>query len=62
MESGLFKGCLNRDTYIELVNHSSFWFHPTYFDYLKTQGFMWNGYTWIAWGTDLNSIVSFQCV
>lgn len=61
VEPGAFIRCLNRDTYIQLVNRSAFWFHPTYIDYFTTSGYIWNGYTWVAWGTDLDRIVSFQC-
>lgn len=61
VEPGAFSRCLNRDTYIQLTNRTSFWFHPTYIDYYSTSGYKWTGYTWIAWGTDLDRIVSFQC-
>ncbi|NYF24820.1 hypothetical protein [Sporosarcina sp. JAI121] len=61
VDPGALRGCLYRDTYIKLTNRTSFWFHPTYIDYVATSGYKWNGYAWIPWGTDLDRIVSFQC-
>lgn len=58
---GAFFQCLNRDTYIHLVNRSEIWFHPTYIDSFATSGYIWNGFSWIAWETDLDKIVAFQC-
>ncbi|MFF2753148.1 collagen-like protein [Psychrobacillus sp. NPDC058041] len=62
IEPDALKNCLYHDTYIQLVNRNSFWFHPTYIDHYVTSGFRWNGNEWIPWGIDLNRIVSFQCV
>lgn len=61
VDPGTLRGCLYRDTYIRLKNHQAFWFHPTYIDNDSTSGFKWTGNVWIAWGTDLDRIVSFQC-
>jgi hypothetical protein len=61
VDPGALRGCLYRDTYIQLGNRTSFWFHPTYIDYFTTTGFKWNGREWIPWRTDLDRIVSFQC-
>ena len=61
VDPGALRGCLYRDTYIKLKNRSSFWYHPTYIDYLATTGYKWNGFSWIPWGTDLDQIVTFQC-
>jgi hypothetical protein len=61
VDPGALRGCLYRDTYITLANRTSFWFHPTYIDYVSTSGYKWNGYAWIPWGTDLDRIISFQC-
>ena len=61
IDPGALRGCLYRDTYIRLVNRSSFWFHPTYIDYVSTTGYKWTGAVWIPWGTDLDQIISFQC-
>lgn len=62
VEPNAFKRCLYHDTYIQLVNGNSFWFHPTYIDYIFTSGYRWNGNAWIPWGIELNRIVSFQCI
>jgi len=61
IDPGALRGCLYRDTYLRLVNRTSFWFHPTYIDYFTTTGFKWDGYAWIPWRIDLDRIISFQC-
>ncbi len=61
VDPGALRGCLFRDTYVTLKNRTSFWYHPTYIDYVSTSGFKWNGNAWLPWGTDLDQIVAFQC-
>ncbi|MEK4714766.1 MULTISPECIES: collagen-like protein [Sporosarcina] len=61
IDPGALRGCLYRDTYLSLVNRTSFWFHPTYIDYITTTGFKWDGYAWLPWRIDLDKIISFQC-
>lgn len=61
VDPGALRGCLYRDTYLRLSNRTSFWFHPTYIDYVVTIGFKWDGKSWIPWKTDLDKIVTFQC-
>ncbi|CAM3143092.1 collagen-like protein [Filibacter tadaridae] len=61
VDPGALVGCLNRNTFILLSNHQSFWIYPTYIDRNTVSGYKWNGYIWIPWGTDLDRIISFQC-
>ncbi len=55
------RGCINRNTYIWLVNGNSFWFFPTFVSRQAVIGFRWRGFGWIYQRINLNTIRSFQC-
>ncbi|WP_395940861.1 transporter [Bacillus sp. FJAT-22090] len=61
VDAGAIRGCLFRNTFIWLVNGSSFWFYPTFVGRRSVAGFRWTGRMWTFYGTDLNRISSFQC-
>ncbi len=55
------RGCLNRNTYVWLVNGTSYWYFPTYIGRQTAIGFRWRGFGWIYQRISLNNIVTFQC-
>lgn len=55
------RGCINRNTYLWLVNGNSFWFYPTYVGRRAIIGFRWRGYGWAYQRIILDRIRAFQC-
>lgn len=55
------RSCMNRNTFIWLINGRSFWFVPTFAGRQAVIGFRWRGFGWIYQRINLNTIRSFQC-
>jgi hypothetical protein len=55
------RGCLNRFTFIWLVNGNSFWFYPTYVDRQFVQGFRWRRNRWEFDRINVRRILFFRC-
>lgn len=54
--------CINRFTYIWLVNGNNFWFYPTFLDRQFVYGFRWRRNRWEYDRINLNRIIFFRCV
>ena len=61
VDSGAFRGCLYRYTYVWLRNGRSFWFYPTYIGRRSVAGYRWNGFRWDYIGFDTTRVVAFRC-
>lgn len=53
--------CVNRFTFIWLVNGNSFWFYPTFVDRQFVQGFRWRRNRWEFDRININRIIYFRC-
>lgn len=53
--------CKYRYTYIWLENGHSFWMWLTYVGPTSISGFIWIGFAWAYFGTDVKNINSFVC-
>jgi hypothetical protein len=53
--------CINRFTYIWLINGSNFWFYPTYVDRQFLMGFRWRRNRWEFDRINVNRIIFFRC-
>ncbi|MDD3174161.1 MAG: hypothetical protein PHF63_11015 [Herbinix sp.] len=53
--------CLNRFTFIWLVNGNSFWFFPTFIDRQFVVGFRWRRNRWEYDRININRIIFFRC-
>ncbi|MBY0123379.1 transporter [Bacillus sp. S/N-304-OC-R1] len=62
VDPGAIRRCLNRFTYIWLNTGRSFWFYPVFVGRTSIGGWRWRRNRWVYFGTELNSIRSFQCV
>jgi hypothetical protein len=56
-----FRGCMNRFTFIWLINGNSFWFYPTFIDGQFVYGFRWRVNRWEFDRINLNRIIYFRC-
>jgi len=56
-----FYGCLNRFTYLWLVNGNNFWFFPIFIDRQFVIGFRWRRNRWEFDRINLNRILFFSC-
>lgn len=61
VDPGTISGCLFRYTYVWPVMGLPYWFYPTRIARRSISGYRWNGFMWVYYGTDLNSIRSFTC-
>jgi hypothetical protein len=55
------RGCMNRFTYIWLVNGNAFWFFPTFVDRQFVQGFRWRRDRWEFDRINTRRILFFRC-
>lgn len=62
VDPGGIRHCMFRFTYIWPNRGSGFWAFPTFLGRNSIAGFRWNGFRWVYFGMDLNSIESFQCM
>ncbi|WP_152656040.1 hypothetical protein [Oceanobacillus sp. CFH 90083] len=62
VDPGGIRHCRFRFTYIWPHRSRGFWAFPTFVGRNSIAGFRWNGFRWVYFGMDLNSIESFQCM
>ncbi|MFD1412650.1 hypothetical protein [Oceanobacillus jeddahense] len=62
VDPGGIRHCMFRFTYIWPNHGRGFWAFPTFLGRNSIAGFRWNGFRWVYFGMDLNSIESFQCM
>lgn len=62
VDPGGIRHCMFRFTYIWPNRGNGFWAFPTFLGRNSIAGFRWNGFRWVYFGMDLNSIESFQCM
>lgn len=55
------RGCIDRNTYVWLVNGTSYWFFPSFIGRQTAIGYRWRGFGWIYQRISLNNIVTYQC-
>lgn len=53
--------CLNRFTFIWLVNGNSFWFYPTFIRRQQVEGFRWRNGRWEFDRINIRRILFFRC-
>lgn len=53
--------CINRFTYIWLINGNNFWFYPTFLDRQFVYGFRWRRNRWEYDRININRIIFFRC-
>ncbi len=53
--------CINRFTFIWLINGNSFWFFPNFIDRQFVYGFRWRRNRWEFDRINLNRIIFFRC-
>lgn len=53
--------CINRFTFIWLINGNGFWFYPTFVGRQFVQGFRWRRNRWEFDTINLNRIIFFRC-
>lgn len=56
-----FRGCLNRFTYIWLINGSNFWFYPTFVGRNTIEGFRWRRNRWDYDRININRVLFHLC-
>lgn len=56
-----FRRCINRFTFIWLINGNSFWFYPTFVSRDFVQGFRWRRNRWEFDRINLRRILFFRC-
>lgn len=56
-----FRGCLNRFTYIWLINGNNFWFYPIFVGRNAIEGFRWRRNRWEYDRININRILFFRC-
>ena len=56
-----FRGCMNRFTYIWLINGNSFWFYPVFAGRNTIEGFRWRRNRWEYERIFLNRILFHLC-
>jgi hypothetical protein len=55
------RACLNRFTFIWLINGNAFWFYPTFIDRRFVQGFRWRNNGWQYDRIGINRILFSRC-
>ncbi len=55
------RGCINRFTFIWLINGNSFWFYPTFVDRQFVHGFRWRRNRWEFDRINRRRIAFFRC-
>lgn len=60
-QSRNFWGCVNRFTYIWLVNGDNFWFYPVFIGWQQMEGFRWRNGRWVYDRINLRRILFFRC-
>lgn len=58
---GNFRGCLNRFTYMWLINGNDFWFYPTFIGRQQVEGFRWRNGRWMYARINIRRILFFRC-
>ncbi len=53
--------CLNRFTFLWLINGNSFWFYPISVDRQRVEGFRWRNNRWVYDRISRRSILFFRC-
>ncbi|MDF2540492.1 MAG: hypothetical protein K0S47_210 [Herbinix sp.] len=53
--------CINRNTYIWLMNGNSFWFFPVFVGRQAVVGFRWRGFGWSYQRINFRNILSYRC-
>lgn len=56
-----FRGCMNRFTYIWLINGNNFWFYPVFIGRNAIEGFRWRRNRWEYERIFMNRILFHQC-
>lgn len=56
-----FRRCINRFTFIWLINGNSFWFYPTRMRRNQIEGFRWRNNRWIYDRINVRRILFFRC-
>lgn len=59
--SGSFGGCINRFTYIWLINGNNFWFYPTFIGWGQISGFRWRRGRWEYDRINMRRILFHRC-
>lgn len=60
-QPGSFQRCINRFTFIWLINGNSFWFYPTFAGWQHVEGFRWRNGRWVYEIINLRRILFFRC-
>lgn len=60
-QSGNVWRCINRFTFIWLINGRSFWFYPVFVSWQHVEGFRWVNGRWEFDRINLNRILFFRC-
>lgn len=55
------RGCINRFTYIWLINGNNFWFYPIFTGRQTVEGFRWRRNAWVYDRINTNRILFFRC-
>lgn len=58
---GNFRRCLNRFTFVWLINGNNFWFYPVFIGWQYVEGFRWRNGRWIYDRINLRRILFFRC-
>lgn len=53
--------CLNRFTFMWLINGNNFWFYPVFIGRQHVEGFRWRNGRWIYDSINLRRILFFRC-
>lgn len=61
VDPGAIRNCLHRNTYVWLINGSSFWMYPTFVGRKSVSGYRWTRFGWAYIGIDLDLIETFYC-
>ncbi len=56
-----YRRCLNRFTYIWLINGNNFWFYPTFVGWQQIEGFRWRNGRWDYDRINLRRILFLSC-
>jgi hypothetical protein len=54
-------GCINRFTFLWLINGNSFWFYPVFVGDRQITGFRWSRGNWVYDRINIRRILYFQC-
>ena len=56
-----YRMCLNRFSYIWLINGNNFWFYPVYIGWQQMEGFRWVQGRWVYDRINLRRVLFFSC-